>query len=406
MISKNLEDFRNEVRDWLAINFPASLAALDVGPESDPDLTEAQLRDLEAWRARLAERGWGAPTWPTQYGGAGISQTHARIIDEALVERGAFNPIPGMAGMGVTMVGPTILDYGTDEQKEKHLCGIASGKVRWCLGLSEPNAGSDLASLRTKAEDNGDHFILNGQKVWTSGADKSDWCGAVVRTDPNADKRKGISFVMFRMDQKGVQTRPIKLISGASPFCETFLNDARAEKSDLLGDLNAGWGVVKRLLEHERASQTSSRRQTGTEEEPIQDRAKRYIGTDPDGKIADYGLRDRITRNLMEETAHKLTIARIAAEAKGSVKVTPAASILKNSNCRIAQNRAELALEVMGAQGLGWEGECYSEDELKVSRNEFLLNKAMSIYGGAYQIQNNIIAKNVLGLPETTQKGE
>ena len=403
-MSEDLDAFRGAVREWLKVNFPASLEGFDMGPEVDVGLTAEQVSDLDLWRQRLAERGWGAPTWPTQYGGAGISQALARVIDDELMERGAFNHIPSITGMGVTMVGPTILDYGTDEQKEKHLRGIASGEIRWCLGLSEPNAGSDLASLRAKAEDKGDHFIINGQKIWTSGADKSQWCGAVVRTDPKAGKRNGISFVMFRMDQEGVETRPIKLISGASPFCETFLNDARAEKNGLLGELNDGWNVVKRLLQHERASQTNSLRRKANEEESIQNLAKRYIGTDANGKLADYGLRDRIARNLMEAEAHRLTIARIAAEARGTVKVTPAASILKNSNSRIEQVRAELAVEAMGAQGIGWEGECYSEDELKISRNDFLLKKAMSIYGGTYQIQNNIIAKNILGLPETTQK--
>lgn len=161
--------------------------------------------DFETWRQRLAEKGWGAPTWPTEYGGAGLSHPEAKVISQEMAKMGAFNPIPLMAGMGVTMVGPTVLEYGTEEQKAKHLPGIASGEIRWCLGLSEPNAGSDLASLQTKAVEDGDNYVINGQKIWTSGADISQWCGALVRTDPGAEKRKGISFVMLPMDQEGVQ---------------------------------------------------------------------------------------------------------------------------------------------------------------------------------------------------------
>ena len=306
--------------------------------------------------------------------------------------------------MGVTMVGPTILEYGTDEQKAKHLPGIASGEIRWCLGLSEPNAGSDLASLATKAVDDGDVFVLNGQKIWTSGAHISQWCGAVVRTDPKARKRDGISFVMLPMDQPGVETRPIKLIAGSSPFCETFFNDARADKSDLLGDLNDGWSVVKRLLQHERQSQTSSPGVPKPEEEPLQEQAKRYVGTLEDGSLADPDLRMRLVRNLMDAEAHKLTVSRITAEAKGKINVSASASILKNSMTRVAQTKAELTLEMMGSQGIGWEGSQFSDEELNSVR-EWLFGRAMSIYGGSAEIQNNIISKNILGLPETTQQG-
>jgi alkylation response protein AidB-like acyl-CoA dehydrogenase len=308
-------------------------------------------------------------------------------------------------GMGTTMVGPTVLEYGTEDQKQRHLPGIASGEVRWCLGLSEPNAGSDLASLATKAEDKGDNFVLNGQKIWTSGADIPQWCGAVVRTDSDAAKRDGISFVMLPMDQPGVETRPIKLIAGASPFCETFFNDAVAEKRDLLGELNDGWSVVKRLLQHERQSQTGSRgAASAAKPKPIQELAKEYVGTNEDGRLSDGDLRTRLANHLMDTKAHGLTIARIAAEARGNVQVSAAASILKNSATRVAQTKAELTLELMGNHGLSWDASAFSQKELGTVR-EWLGGKAMSIYGGSYEIQNNIISKNILGLPETTQKG-
>jgi alkylation response protein AidB-like acyl-CoA dehydrogenase len=306
--------------------------------------------------------------------------------------------------MGVTMVGPTILEYGTDDQKERHLRGIASGKVRWCLGLSEPNAGSDLASLKTRAEDKGDHFVLNGSKVWTSGADISDWCGALVRTEPQAPKRDGISFVLLPMRQEGVRTRPIRLISGASPFCETFFTDAKADRKDLLGPLNEGWSVVKRLLQHERQSQTTAGGPGGREVTPLQELAKRYVGVTPDGQLDDPDLRIRLARHLMDSTAHRLTAERIAAEARGNVVVSAAASIMKNSATSVAQVKAELTLEMMGNRGLGWDGDAFSAQEL-ASVREWLWGKAISIYGGSYEVQNNIISKNILGLPETTQKG-
>ena len=399
----DLEVFRAETKTWIQENFPASLKGSGMGLKGETD--DASRADFETWRQRLAEKGWGAATWPTEYGGAGLSDAEARIVRQEMGRQGAFNPIPLIAGMGVTMVGPTVLEYGTDEQKARHLPGIASGEIRWCLGLSEPNAGSDLASLSTRAEDDGDYFKINGQKIWTSGADISQWCGALVRTDTGAGKRNGISFVMLPMDQEGVRTSPIRLISGVSPFCETFFDDARAEKSDLLGPLNEGWSVVKRLLQHERQSQTEARAPgAGSSKPSLQEVARSYVGTDESGALADSDLRNRLTRHLMDSQAHNLTTGRITAEARGRVEVSAAASILKNSATRIAQGKAELTMEMMGSQGLGWEGENFTAEELDNVR-EWLWGKAISIYGGSYEVQNNIISKNILGLPENTQKG-
>jgi alkylation response protein AidB-like acyl-CoA dehydrogenase len=398
-----LDEFRQEVSAWLEGNFPKSLngkaSEIGLGKNVSGRLAE----DSDTWRKNLAAQGWGIATWPTEYGGAGLSQKHVQIINEEMEEIGAFNPIPMLAGMGVTMVGPTILEYGTDAQKLRHLPKMASGEIFWCLGYSEPGAGSDLASLTTKAEDKGDHWLINGQKVWTSGADIAQWCGALVRTDPKAKKRSGISFIMFPMDQAGVKTRPVKLISGDSPFCEMFFDDAKAEKNELLGDLNDGWSLGKRLLQHERQSQTGEGG-PATGGECLGEIAKRYVGTDEHGTLEDTDLRLRLANHLMDEQAHKLTIRRIMAEAKGNVEVTAVASILKNSATDVAQTRTELLMELMGTQGLGWEGDEYSQDELSNVRM-WLGVKAMSIYGGSYEVQKNIISKNILGLPETTQKG-
>ena len=395
-----LEAFRAEARAWLEENCPPSirnkpglaLALMDGPPPSG---------DLALWKLRMGEKGWGTPTWPKEYGGGGLTPQQARVLIQEMARVGAFNPL--LAGMGVTMIGPTILDYGTEEQKKKHLPPIIRGEVRWCVGYSEPNAGSDLASLQTKAEDKGDHFLINGQKIWTSGAQYSDWCGLLVRTDPTAKKHDGISFLLTDMHQPGVETRPIKLIAGASPFCETFFTDATAPKDALLGKLNEGWTVGKRLLQHERASQTGAPT-GGGRQASLADVAKQYVEVDADGRIADTDLRSRITRHLMDAKIHGLTLARAAAESKGASGATNAASVLKNSATYVAQTRAELTLEIMGNQGLGWEGDTYSKDEIEAVRS-WLSGKAMSIYGGSFEIQNNIITKRILGLPETTQQG-
>jgi len=397
-------EFETSVRDWVAENLPKALVGVHIDMygvvSGDPAVKDA----FDLWRRRLAAQGWGAPTWPVEYGGAGLTDAQAKVVSRAIAKAGSMNPIPYLSGMGVTMVGPTLLEYGTPEQKARHLPGMASGEVRWCLGLSEPNAGSDLASLTTSAELDDEGWVLNGQKTWTSGADKSQWCGVLVRTDRSAAKRDGISFLMLQMKQPGIVTRPISLIAGESPFCETFFTNARARKDDLLGKLNDGWSVVKRLLQHERQSQTTAPA-TSNKVVPLQEIAKRYLGTNADGTLADADLRSRLADHLMDTASHELTIARIMADARGgNLEVTATASILKNSATDVAQGRSELLLEIMGSQGVGWETGEYSEEEVHAVR-EWLGGKAMSIYGGSYEVQKNIIAKNILGLPETTQKG-
>jgi alkylation response protein AidB-like acyl-CoA dehydrogenase len=390
-----LEDFRAEARAWLDAHFPKALAGkgqLAMAERTTPN------PDLSAWKQAMGEKGWGTPTWPTQYGGGGLSPAQARVLGQEMAKAGAFNPL--LFGMGVTMIGPTILDYGTEAQKAKHIPPIVRGEVQWCVGYSEPNAGSDLASLQTRAVDAGDHWVINGQKTWTSGAQYSDWCGLLTRTDPAAKKHDGISFMLVDMHQPGIETRPIALIAGASPFCETFFTDAVAPKDALLGQLNVGWTVGKRLLQHERASQTGAI--GGARQAPLSQVAKRYVDLDADGRIADPDLRTRLVRHEMDARTHALTLARVMAESKEANGATNGASVLKNSATHVAQARAELTLEIMGAQGLGWEGEGFGRDEIEAVRG-WLSGKAMSIYGGSFEIQNNIIAKRILVLPDTTR---
>ncbi|WP_374579013.1 acyl-CoA dehydrogenase family protein, partial [Phenylobacterium sp.] len=215
--------FRKEVRDWVEANFPASLKG-----KPNPMMREERANptpDQDAWRKAVGAKGWGVPTWPAEYGGGGLSPAQGRIVQQEFSRAGAYNPI---GGMGVMMFGPTLLEYGTEDQKKEHIPPICRGEIQWCQGFSEPGAGSDLASLQTKCEDKGDHYLVNGQKIWTSGAQWADWCFCLVRTD-TSKKHEGISFVLFTMHQPGVEVRPIPLIAGNSPFCETFLTDARAE---------------------------------------------------------------------------------------------------------------------------------------------------------------------------------
>ena len=391
----DLDTFRSEARDWLEGNFPKSLANVQSAmiPGGEKPTGDALL-----WKQRMADKGWGTPTWPTEYGGGGLSGVEARVLQQEMNRVGAENP---MLGMGTSMFGPTLLEYGTEAQKKRHIPPIVRGELRWCQGYSEPGAGSDLASLATKCVDAGDHWTIDGNKIWTSGAQYADWCFCLVRTD-TSKKHEGISFVLIPMHQPGVEVRPIKLIAGNSPFCETFFTDARAAKDDMIGPLNGGWTVGKRLLQHERSGQGGGRMMgAGMSVEQL---AKTYVGVDDQGRIADPDLRTRITRHLIDAKAHMLTIQRAMAEAKGNVNPSATTSVMKNSGTWVGQEKAELTLEIMGSQGLGWDGDDYSKDEREAVRT-WLSGKATTIYGGSQEIQSNIVSKRILGLPDTTQNG-
>ena len=399
-MTDSLEAFREEARSWIDENFPKGLAGVPGGfvlvRTVDKDLTDDQL----LWKERMGKKGWGVPTWPAAYGGGGLDREQARALNDELKKAGAYNPI---GGMGVGMFGPTLLEYGTEEQKQKYIPDIVTGKTRWCQGFSEPNAGSDLASLQTKAEDKGDHFLINGQKTWTSGGSSADMMFCLVRTDKTR-KHDGISFVVFSMHQPGIEVRPIELIAGNSPFCETFITDVKVPKDDLIGQLNQGWTVGKRLLQHERSGMDGGGKSNSSAEEGSLGVAlKKYVGEDAQGRLDDPDLRTRVIANEIDRKALKQTIQRIAQEAKGNAGPSAATSVMKNAFMRISQEKAEIQIEAMGQQGLGWEGEGYTDDELQTVR-AWLGGKAGSIYGGSSEVQNNIIAKRILGLPDLTQK--
>jgi alkylation response protein AidB-like acyl-CoA dehydrogenase len=390
-----VEGFRAEARGWLAENFPASLKGKGSVMYQEAGLPP-QGEAGRAWAKAMGDRGWGTPTWPEAYGGGGLKPDEARVLGEEMAAVGAWNPI---GGMGVMMFGPTLLEYGSEAQKQRHIPPIVKGEIRWCQGFSEPGAGSDLASLTTRCEDKGDHWLVNGQKIWTSGAQWADWCFCLVRTDTRR-KHEGISFLLIDMRSPGVEVKPIRLISGNSPFCETFFTDVKVPKDNLVGPLGGGWTIAKRLLQHERSGLAGGGAGRGGPGGGSLSRlAKTYLGEDAQGRIEDSDLRARIAAHEMEARAFQLTAARSRAESRSNQGPSAATSIMKNAGTRIAQERAELTLEIMGSQGLGWEGEGFTLDEIGAIRG-WLNGKAFTIYGGSAEIQNNIIAKRILALPD------
>lgn len=384
--------FRTEVRQFLATNFPDELRGtgnMMAGLDGPTDENPVQKK----WREAVGGRGWGTPTWPKEYGGGGLTKGQARIIEHEFAKVGAYNPI---GGMGVMMFGPTLLEYGDERQKLEHIPPICRGEIRWCQGYSEPNAGSDLANLQTFAVDKGDHYLINGQKTWTSGGQWADKCFAIVRTD-RSDKHKGISFMLIDMDAPGVEVRPITMISGTSPFCETFFTDVKVPKENLVGKEGQGWTIGKRLLQHERTNISGGGRLAGMMGQSLGDIAKKYCETGGDGALVNKVLRDKIADLEIRWNSFLLTARRAVEESKAQGGVSEISSVLKKLGTKLAQDRSELLIEIRGFQGLGWEGDEFGNDELEDVRG-WLFGKAATIYGGSTEVQNNIIAKRVLGM--------
>ena len=391
----DVREFREETRAWLNDNCPTGARGtgqVHTGSSKIP-ITNT---DTELWLERMANKGWTCPTWKKEYGGGGLNTTEYMIL---LEEMRAINARPPLMNRGTSMVGPTIVEFGNEEQKLRLLPMIARGEGAWCQGYSEPGSGSDLASLRTSAKDCGDHFLISGQKIWTSDADTCDWIFILVRTDSKAPKHEGISFFVMPMDQSGITVRPIRLISGASPFCETFLDEAVAERRNMIGLPNQGWTVGKRLLQHERSgmemlvSGSASSRQVTTV-----DAAKKYVGMH-NGQIADAHFRGKLLNYEMGMDAYKLTQRRIVEEAGNGGTPGPVTSIIKTVGTELQQEQSDLMTSMMGTEGYGGEGPGFTQTQLNHARS-WLYGRAHSIYSGSNEIQRNIIAKRVLGLPD------
>ena len=378
----DLDSFRADTRKWLQANFPPEMrqpirseADICWGGRNWTFQSEAQRRWLEA----MAERGWTVPDWPKDYGGGGLSANEARVLKEEMQRIGARPPL---TSFGISMLGPALLAFGTEEQKRRYLPQIARGEIRWCQGYSEPGAGSDLASLQTKAEDRDDHWLVNGQKVWTSYADKADWIFCLVRTSTES-KQGGISFLLFDMQTPGVSTRPILLISGNSPFCETFFDDVKVPKDQIVGEVNKGWNVAKYLLGHEREMISGMGLGGGGS-----------LGASV--KPADPMLRADIAAFDVDALAFAAMSERFAAMWKAGEAHPASPSMMKYAGTELNKRRNELAMAAGGSEALEWDSE--SSRGGKGAR-DWLRSKGNSIEGGTSEIQLNIIAKHILRLP-------
>ena len=388
--------FREELRGWLEDSCPASMRTPMVADEFPSGGRHVTFKnpDTRLWMQRMAERGFTVPSWPKPYGGAGLSAEENQILQQEMREIGAR---PALFGMGLSMIGPALLEFGSEEQKLEHLPKIARGEIWWCQGYSEPGAGSDLAGLRTSAVEDGDEYVINGQKIWTSGADHADWIFCLVRTAPDVPKHEGITFLLFDMETPGVTVKPIKLISGYSPFCETFFDDVRALKKNVVGEVNKGWTVAKRLLQYERNSIGGIGR--GNQQvASLEELAGSYVGM-VDGRIADSALRHDVLRHRMNDRAFAITLRRSTEQSADGNGPGAESSMFKYYATEQNKGRYELSLDIMGTRGLGWSGASISEDERETTR-AWLRSRANSIEGGTSEVQLNIIAKRVLGLPD------
>jgi alkylation response protein AidB-like acyl-CoA dehydrogenase len=390
--SSDPDGFRAVIRTWLEANCP---------PEMREPVTEDKhyywggrnarfASDAQrAWFERMAARGYTVPEWPREYGGAGLTKEEAAILLEEMRRIRARLPL---SSFGISMLGPALLKYGSDAQKREHLPRIARGEIRWCQGYSEPGSGSDLASLKMRAEDKGDHFLVNGEKIWTSYADAADWIFCLVRTDFAAPKHKGISFMLIDMATPGVSTKPIRLISGKSPFCQTFFENVRVPKENLVGVPGSGWEIAKYLLTHEREMIGGMGNKLALPGS-LGALAAREVGLE-NGCLSDHLLRADIARYEIDLVAFELTMRRITEAAEGGQGTGALSSMLKYYGTELNKRRQELAMSVLGARGLRWEGA-----EADGTVRGWLRSKGNSIEGGTSEVQLNIIAKHVLRLP-------
>lgn len=381
---RDLVAFRSGIRDWLEANCPPEMRdgaggeeAICWGGTTWVFTCEAQ----KIWLERCAAVGYTVPTWPKAYGGAGLSRDEDKILKEEMQALGARSPLDSF---GIWMLGPALLKFGSEEQKLQFLPPIARGEIRWCQGYSEPGAGSDLAGVQTHAADQGDSWLVNGQKIWTSYADRADWIFALLRTDREAKKHLGISFVLMDMRSKGITTRPIRLISGASPFCETFFEDVEVPKHQVVGTINRGWDVAKYLLTHEREMISNGGNVMGS------GRALGAVLAEAETGQSDPVLRGEAMRAEIDSLALEMTLERYKDQAEGGQGVGDASAMLKYMGTELNKKRLELIMAADGAAALTW-GE--------TPASSWLRTKANSIEGGTSEVMLSIISRRILNLP-------
>jgi acyl-CoA dehydrogenase len=387
MSSASIEEFTQEVRSWIQEVVPPELR---VGNRKG-----LPREALAKWIKALAGRGWITPEWPVEYGGGGLDRKHAAVLKAEIKAVRA----PTISSFGTMMLGPTLLEFGTEEQKRVFLPQISRHEVQWCQGYSEPGAGSDLASLQTRAVKEGDEYVITGQKIWTTGADTADWIFCLVRTDPDAPKHDGITFILFPMHQDGVEVSPLTLIDGSADFSQVFFDGARAKASNVVGPVNGGWTIAKRLLQHERSTDGGSEGGiTGAMKETLVDVVKREVGLE-NGVLADAAIRQRLAAQELETQALSLTMRRAMEEARAGQTERDIGSLGKYRWANMVKNDQDIAMLALGAQGLGWSGPGFEDTQLERTR-AWLTTRADSIWGGTNEVQLNVIAKRVLQIPE------
>jgi hypothetical protein len=372
-LTPSQERFRDEVRAWLAANKP------DVATPAD---THAAFARRRRWQQRLAAAGYVGVDWPTEHGGRRLGPVERAILDEELANAGA----PTIAGIiGVANIGPAIIEFGTPEQKARYLEPLRTGDEIWCQGMSEPGAGSDLASLRTRAARDADGFVVNGQKIWCSNADEAEWCQLYVRTGPEDSKHAGISCLLVDMRTPGIEARPIRTITGSAEFCEVYFTDVRVPASQLLGEVEGGWSVAITTLMNERMGSLVLRY-------PI----RKMLATVIDlvrGKAADAATRQAIGNAVAQAHAYEALCLRLLEGLQGGGP-GPEGSLLKVFGGELQQMLAELGLEISGA-------EASASDAVGVEwQRRFLDSRSITIAAGTSEILRNVIGERILGLPK------
>ncbi|WP_027442643.1 acyl-CoA dehydrogenase family protein [Erythrobacter cryptus] len=393
----DLETFRAETRAWLEANCPPEMRE----PVRDEDDIywggrRARFKNAaqQAWLEAAIAKGYTVPSWPKEYGGAGLSPAEAKVLRE---EMARINARPPLSSFGIWMLGPALLHFGTEGQKRRFLNEIARGEIRWCQGYSEPGSGSDLVSLQTFGEDKGDHWVVNGQKIWTSYADQADWIFCLVRTD-KTNKYQGITFMLFDMASEGVTTKPIKLISGSSPFCETFFDNVKVPKSygedvpAYVGEINRGWDVAKYLLGHEREMISGA---GGSERAAAIGAAMKRLAA-KNGDEIDPVLRAELAMFDVDALAYAAMGEKFLDEIKVGKAHPAQPNMMKYAGTELNKRRHELMMAVGGSRALEWESE--ATEGGKPAR-AWLRTKANSIEGGTSEVMLNVIAKRILDLP-------
>ena len=387
MAQSDLDGFRAEVRSWLEANCPPGARGVPQSPEFSvwggrrPYWPSP---DQKLWMERMADRGWIVPEWPSEYGGGGLDKRQGQILAQELKRIEAASPLQSL---GIWMLGPALLQFGTEEQKHRYLPDIARGKIRWAQGYSEPGAGSDLASVQTRGELRDGQWVVNGQKIWTTNGDKCDMIFALVRTESEASKHQGISFLLLDMDQPGITTRPIKLLNGDAHFTETFFDDATTPADNIVGERGRGWDVAKYLLGHERAMIGSS--SAGGMGEPLPAIVERTLGSG--GLRREPALRQQIVDTLIGSWVMEIAMERMRDQAKARAMNPHTPSVLKLIGTELNYRRTELVGALEGIESLSLS----SPDTRR-----WLSAPANCIAGGSNEIQLNILAKRALDLPE------